>query len=48
MPQCIISKKCCGNLANEANRRIIHVPVGASIIDTNSNYTIIRQMELGI
>lgn len=47
-PQSIIRKKCCCNLANEANRRIIHVPVGASIIDTKSNYTIIRQIELGI
>ena len=44
-PQPIISKNVA---ANEANMRIIHVPVGASIIDTDSNYTIISQMEPGI
>lgn len=44
-PQSFISEKCCCKLVN---MRIIHVPFGASIIDTNSNYTIIRQIKLGV
>lgn len=36
----------CYNVSNEQNGRVKHVCVGSSVIDSSSNYTIIRQMKL--
>lgn len=43
---CSQSLQKCYNVSNEQKRRIKHVSIASSVIDSSSNHTIIRQMKL--